>query len=318
VSATVSAVLSAPRYELGEIVLEHGALADLPARAGALGIAPAPALWGWGEVRGTARDLDELAVASGAATLAAAGGRCAVDAVILCSTRFPGGAEEHGGFVGRILAGLGLRDVAFHGLTLHRCANLLAAISLATVLVEAGVHRDVLVVTTDRIAAAETRVQKYALFSDGAASCVVSAQAHSGGAYEILATAAARDLGALHHDDEISADLARSANDSLLAGTGLELADIAAVMHANLVTPVVMMKERQAGFTAAQLDAANISRFGHCFAADPLINLVDRGRLGHVPPRGHVVLTTSVPGERHAVLLRHLPAIHAADQELAS
>jgi len=317
----MTTVLSAPCYELGETVVAHAAIADLTARAGALGIAPAPAMWGWGEVRSTARDLAEIAIATGAATLAAAGSGCDIDAVILCSTRFPGGAEEHGPFVGRILSGLGLRDVAFHGLTLHRCANLLAATALASALVAAGVHRDVLVVTTDRVPDTESRVQKYALFSDGGASCVVSRQAHSGGSYEIVATANARDLTALDHDDTISADLARAANKSLLARTGLELADIDAVMHANLVIPVVMLKERQAGFSAAQLDAANISRFGHCFAADPLINLVDRGRLGHVPMGGHVVLTTSVPGERYAVLLRHLPdSIRAAstDQELAS
>ncbi|MCY7364783.1 MAG: hypothetical protein LH469_05650 [Frankiaceae bacterium] len=301
----MSPVLSAPRYVLGEIVVPHTDIDDLAARSDELGMAPTASLWGWGDVRGTALGLEDLAIASATETLRAAGAP-RIDALILCSTRFPGGAEEHGGFVGRIIAGLDLGDVAFHGLTLHRCANLLAAIALASALVAAGVHRDVLVLTTDRVPDTDTRVRKYALFSDGAASCVVSSRGYPGDSYEIVATANTRDLRALDHDDEISADLARAATENVLAGTGLAVSNISAVMHANLVTPVVMLKERQAGFTRAQLDAANITRFGHCFAADPLINLVDRGLLGHVPMAGHTVLTTSVPGERYAVLLRRL------------
>lgn len=301
--ATPPVLLSAPRYVLGETVLEHTALDDLPARADALGMQPVAALWGWGSVRRTELTLEELAIRSARSTLEAAG-IGSVDGLVLCSTRFPGGAETHGGFVQRIAAGLDLTDVAFHGLTLHRCANLLAAIQLASALVAAGVHRDVLVVTTDRIGPAETRVEQYALFSDGAASCLISQRAYGPDSYQIVSCASARDLTRLDWANEISADLAREVNHSLLAGTGLDLADVRAVMHANLVTPLVMLKERQSGFRAEQLYAGNISRFGHCFAADPLINLVDRGALGHLRVFDHVVLTTSVPGERFAILLR--------------
>jgi 3-oxoacyl-[acyl-carrier-protein] synthase-3 len=300
-----SVVLTAPRYILGEIEQSHDGIEDLSSRTEEFRMPNAPGLWGWGQIRRTMLDLDELAIRTARATLADAGADPAsVDGLVLCSTKFPGGAEAHGGFVQRIAHGLGLRDAAFHGLTLHRCANLLAGIQLACVLVSAGIHRRVLVVTTDRVEPEASRVEQYALFSDGAASCLISHGPSTSDSYEIVSCASGRDLAALEWQNEISADLAREVNRDLLAGTGLELPDIKALMHANLVTPLVVMKERQAGFSADQMYVANTRRFGHCFAADPLINLVDRGTLGHLRVDDHVILAASVPGERFALLLR--------------
>jgi 3-oxoacyl-[acyl-carrier-protein] synthase III len=65
-----------------------------------------------------------------------------------------------------------------------------------------------------------------------------------------------------------------------------------------------MMKERQAGFSADQLYLGNIARIGHCFAADPLINLVDRAALGEIGDGSYCLLATSVPGSRAGALLR--------------
>ena len=75
-------------------------------------------------------------------------------------------------------------------------------------------------------------------------------------------------------------------------------------MHANLFLPLVAMKERQAGFSARQLYTANVTRLGHCFAADPLVNLVDQEQAGRIREGGHYVLAVSVPGSRVTVLLR--------------
>src|SRR5262249_54057509 len=149
-------------------------------------MAPQPRLWGWGRYRRTGRSLAELAVAAGRATMGTAGADpSTVDALVLCCTRFPGGAETHGSFVAQIAAGLDLPDVAFTGITLNRCTGLLAAIDVAEAYVASGRHRTVLVVTTDRVADEGTRLHPFALFSDGAAGCLVSAAAHGGTGYEI-------------------------------------------------------------------------------------------------------------------------------------
>ncbi|WP_020548271.1 hypothetical protein [Embleya scabrispora] len=307
--STTAAYLHGAGYVLGENEVHHTEIANLGARAEELRMAPAPDLWGWGNVRRTEHSLEALAAESATATMrAAATAPSEVDAVVLCSTRIPGPSEGHGSFMETFLTEAGLGDIPFYGQNLNRCVNLLAALDTATAFVEAGRYRRVLVVTTDRAAHEDDRVAGYALFSDGAASCLVTAEGEIEGGYEILACASAQDRGSLAHANEISADLARTVNERLLTPAGMKPGDVAGLMHANIFKPVVVMKERQAGFTPTQLHLDNITRIGHCFAADPLINLVDRAAAGHVEPDRHYMLAAGVPGQRIGVLLRRARA----------
>jgi 3-oxoacyl-[acyl-carrier-protein] synthase III len=312
-------------YVLGERAVDYTDIEDLDELARRFALAPNAGLWGWGTVRTTGRDLAELAADTGAVTLRAAGtGAASVDALVLCANRIPGPAEGHGRFVADVLTGIGLGDIPCYGQTLNRCVNLLAGLDVARALVTSGRHRRVLVITTDRVAAGVARISQFALFSDGAASCLVtsdpgaaSAQdtgthadtgtgASDGGRYELLDCATAQDTATLDWTSEISSDLARQVSDRLLTPAGLKLGDIAGLMHANLFKPLVVMKERQAGFSAEQLYLGNIPRVGHCFAADPLINLVDRAALGHLSPGSYCLLAASVPGSRIGALLRRV------------
>jgi 3-oxoacyl-[acyl-carrier-protein] synthase-3 len=305
---SVPVFLRAPRYVLGEVELDHSTISSLPARAEEYRLAFNAALWGWGSVFRSERGLEAMAIDSGSATLRSAGADPAsVDALVLSSSDVGEAARDHGRFAATVLTGLGLGDIAFYGLGLNRCVNLLAALDVASALVAGGRHRTVLVITADRVAAAEDGVLPYALLSDGAASCLVTAEDAGRGRYQLLSCAVAQDARSMDWRSEISSDLARRVNDALLAPREMVLADVAGLMHSNIFKPLVAMKERQAGFTQEQIYTDNIARVGHCFAADPLINLVDRSALGHVQPDRHYLLASSVPGSRIGVLLRRLP-----------
>jgi 3-oxoacyl-[acyl-carrier-protein] synthase-3 len=300
--------LRGPSYVLGERELDHTGIENLGELAARFKMAPSPGLWGWGAVRVTERDLEDLAADSGTATLRAARmDPAAVDALVLCSNRIPGPAEDHGRFVQRVLTGTGLGDIPCYGQFLNRCVNLLAGLDVARALVTSGRHRTVLVITTDRVAPGADRMSQFALFSDGAASCVVTAEVSQAEdetcGYLLLGCATAQHTADLEWSSQISADLARQVTGALLDLLGAKLGDVAALMHANLFKPVVMMKERQAGFSAEQLYLANIPRLGHCFAADPLINLVDRTARGDVRLGQKAMLAASVPGSRIGALL---------------
>lgn len=300
--------LTGARYVLGETDAHHTTIENLPERAREFGMPPKAELWGWGNVRRTERSIEDLAVESGRASLdAAAFEPDSVDGLILCSTRFPGGPRTHGAFVETIMGGIGLDHAAFTGVTLNRCANLLVALRLAQALVVAGQHRRVLVVTTDRITDESTRMENFALFSDGAAACVVSDEPGEGESCEILGSTSAQLPRALDWSNEISPHLAREVNERLLGPLDMKSGDLDGLLHANLYKPVVALKERQAGFTSEQLFTDNIARIGHCFAADPLINLVDRSTAGALRDGGRYMLASSVPGVRVGVLLHKLP-----------
>ncbi|WP_052868897.1 3-oxoacyl-ACP synthase [Streptomyces niger] len=306
------AYLSAPSYVLGEHEADHTTIANLHARAREFGMPPKAALWGWGTVRRTAKSLETLAVESGTAALRAAGvDPGTVDGLIVCSTKFPGGPRTHGRFVEAVMTGIGLGDAAFTGITLNRCTNLLVGLRTAHALVAAGQHRRMLVLSSDRITDESVRMENFALFSDGAAACVVGAEPHGVDAYEMVGGASAQDPTSLDWSNEISSDLARLVNERVLTAADMKPGDLDGVLHLNLFKPLVVMKERQAGFSADQLFLDNISRVGHCFAADPLINLVDRGTAGQLRDHGHYLLAASVPGVRVSVLLHKLPAVPA-------
>jgi 3-oxoacyl-[acyl-carrier-protein] synthase-3 len=295
------------RYVLGEEEVDHADLEDMAELAARFRLAPKAELWGWGTIRVTHRELEDLAADTGRATLAAAGlDPAGIDAVVLCSNRIPGPAEGHGEFVRLMLTGIGLGDIPCYGQNLNRCVNLLAGLDVARALVLSGRHHRVLLITTDRVAHGADRMSQFALFSDGSASCVVAAdpgEPAAAGCYELLGCATAQDTATLEWTNEISSDLAREVNDRLLTAADMKIGDVAALMHNNLFKPLVVMKERQAGFSPAQLYLGNIPRIGHCFAADPLINLADREALGHVEAGGYCLLAASVPGSRIGALL---------------
>jgi 3-oxoacyl-[acyl-carrier-protein] synthase III len=292
-------------YVLGEREVHHTSIDNLPELADRLHLAPNAGLWGWGTIRTTGRDLADLAAETGRATLATAGvSGPDVDALLLCSNRVPGPAEGHGQFVAGVLTGIGLGSIPFYGQSLNRCVNLLAGLDVARTFVAGGRYRRVLVITTDKVAEGADRMSQFALFSDGAASCLVAADAGENASYELLGCASAQDTATLEWTNEISSDLAREVTGLLLAPHGLKVGDLAALAHANLFKPLVVMKERQAGFSAEQLYLDNIPRLGHCFAADPLINLVDRDALGHLRPGHYCQLASSVPGSRIGALLK--------------
>jgi 3-oxoacyl-[acyl-carrier-protein] synthase III len=292
-------------YVLGEREVGYADIPDLPRLAASFGLVPDPGLWGWGTIRATDRDLAELAADTGRRTLLAAGvNPSGVDALLLCSTRVPGPADGHGGFLARVLTGIGLGDLPFYGQNLNRCVNLLAGIDVARAFVLAGRYRRVLVITVDAVAEGAATMSQFALFSDGAASCLVSADPGSADSYEVLGCAVAQETAALEWMSQISSDLARQVNERLLVPPGLKLGDVTALLHVNLFKPLLVMKERQAGFREDQLYLDNIPRTGHCFAADPLINLVDRVALGHLDEGHYAMLAASVPGSRFGVLLQ--------------
>lgn len=302
---TGGVVLRAPRYVLGETSINHTEIdgfADFVDRRRML---PDARIWGWGAVHRTALDTAALAVRTGRQTLrAAAVEPCEVDALVLCSTTFPAEVAAHGELIASVLRGLGL-NVPVTGITLNRCANMLVGLRVAAAMVAGGRHRTVLVLTADRIAAESARITDFALFSDGAASCLVTQRSEGASeSFQWVADAYAQDPVALGQGNEISADLARMANKMLFAEAGIGIEAIDSLLHNNIYLPIVTMKELQAGFDQSQLDTSNTTRVGHCFAADPLINLADRSSAGSIRAGGLCLLASSISGLRVCVLLQ--------------
>ena len=291
------------RYVVGE---SEGSMDAMPGRSAFLAahqMLDDRALWGWDRYRVSSRSAADLAAASARLTLDGfPGGADGIDAIVLCGARFPSDIDSHADVVGRFLDILELDRAVPYGATLNRCATLLSGLTIAEALVASGRHRAVLVAAADKVERPEERLRSFAVFSDGAASCVLAAEGP--GEYTFVASAAAVERAGMTPEGEVSSDLICRVHVDLKDRIGVAVQDIRRLAHNNLFRPIVMMKEQQAGFRPDQLYLDNIGRIGHVFASDPMINLVDLTDVGAVDSGDVVALGSSVSGARFCALLR--------------
>ncbi|MDH3658633.1 MAG: 3-oxoacyl-ACP synthase [Alphaproteobacteria bacterium] len=302
---TSDPVLLAPHYVLGEHRRMAADIEGLSTFFEASQMIDDLALWGLDRFHSTDQAAASLGIDSGRETLRLAGVRTEdVSALLICATQLEGDTEAHAALVRRYLEGLGLdHDIFVAGITLGRCTCLLSGLRLAESLVRSNMHNNVLVIAADRFEHDHERLKSFALFSDGAASCIVSRPDSGNGGYRILDSAYASQIDAMAETGQISADLTRRVTARLTARLPLAIEDVKALMHSNIYTPVVAMKEQQGGFARSQLCFENIADKAHCFGADPIINLVDRERSGGIEAGDLLMLASSIPGARVGMLL---------------
>jgi len=298
--------LSGAAVRLGAHERTADSLEGLEEFFAANGLSADPGLLGMGRFH-EAEDDGELALAAARDCLGAAGTEPGdVEALILCSSRFRGETGDHAAAMHRLLTGLGLAPDFTAGVTMNRCASFLAGLRLAEAMVRAGQVRTCLAITADRFATDAERLRPFALFSDGAAACLVGAAPASGPCYRVAGSAAATDPAAASETARISGAMVQRANTALARISGHTIAEHARVLPTNVFTPIVMVAEAQGGATTGTLYLDNIVRRGHVFAADPLVNLVDLEASGAVVPGSRLWLAATVPGLRVALSLERL------------
>jgi 3-oxoacyl-[acyl-carrier-protein] synthase III len=301
--ATVATRIDAVAYELGEQEMNYADMPDLAGTLGRLGLHNEPDVWGFGRYRRTEREPAELAIVCAQRTLVASGAMPQdIDAVLLCSVAFPADVRLQRAFTHRILSGLGMSNKPLLGVTMSRCATLTCGIRLADDLIASGRYRNILILSCDAIEDETTRFEPFAIFSDAAASCLLSNA--GGGGFEIVRTVQASQATAADSDGpDAGGRLAARANREL-AQRQVEPRSLRKVFHDNLFKPIVAMREQTAGFDSSQLFLDNINVIGHCFGCDPLINLVDFCAATPPMPGSMLGLFSGTPGVRSGVVLR--------------
>ncbi|VFR39128.1 hypothetical protein ANDA3_1573 [plant metagenome] len=290
-------------YSLGEDAHDWDDLPDVDEALARMGLSREPELWGWGQYRRTRGQPVDLAVASARRTLAETGVMPGdIDAVLLCAAVFPGGVNEHRADTHRFLNSLGLDHAPLLGLTLSRCATLVCGIRLADDMLASGRYRHILVASFDAIRDEHERLASFALFSDAGASCLLSQEALPG--YRLVASVAAMQATAGASDGlDGGGRLAAQANRQL-SHASLQPSQLDKVCHDNLFLPILSMREQMAGFARPQLYLDNVTRLGHCFGCDPLINLADHAASSPLPDGVLLGVYSGTPGVRAGLVLQ--------------
>lgn len=292
------AVLTAVRYKLGEQAESFSNAEGY----GTIQMPHKPALWGWGEFRRTDLSIPELCAGTAKQTIAGFQfGPSEIDCVILCA----GFSEDNRispDSIPHMLSGLGVVNASVISIASDGCDAMLSAISIADAMVEQGKFGSVLVVTANKATSRQLRFQRYGIFSDAASSCVVTKRPTVG--FDIVGSALVADQGNASTEPNFGSELACRTNGILFSGINVAIQNVAQVFCNNIYLPVLTLKELEAGFTPDQIFTENVSRIGHCYASDALINLQDYCTKRNVRLGEYMVLAADAPGTRVSVLLQ--------------
>jgi 3-oxoacyl-[acyl-carrier-protein] synthase-3 len=292
-------ILTSVQYVLGDKCLNyqeaHGyAETELPAL---------PDLWGWGDYFQSTKDINEFEIEAAEMALEEAQlERADITAVVFCNTASSNGCEEKSDNKKAVLDSLGLKNAYPITIQTNGCDSLLMGINIATGLLSSGESGAILVVAADKTLPISERFKRYGIFSDSSCACIVTT--HQVHGYDILNSRFVSEVETMYEEASFTTDLAIEINNSLLSANGYSMSDVSMVFTNNLFKPISQLKEVEAGADKNKIYQKNISRIGHCYSNDSLINLSDYAK-DTVDIGGQLfLLFADSPGLRTGLLIK--------------
>jgi 3-oxoacyl-[acyl-carrier-protein] synthase III len=282
--------LSAIKYEHGE----PRYLADLDEPAARELAAPEHGL-----VRYRASDQETWQLARLVAERTLARSAARPDLLIYVTDSDPDPAES----LPRIVGELGQPGLAYVAVRGHGCGSLGPSLALAADALHSARRDRVLLVLADRVASGP-RVMPSGLsvFSDGAASCLVTREdaATCGRRDKVIALATrnhaqAGEVGAAAGSLLTIAATAAAATTEVLGAAGRRVEDFRHVLFANYRVTSQQFLASAMGFPPEALLLGELGRFGHCFGADILVTLDTLAAAGRISPEDRLLASATGP-----------------------
>lgn len=296
--------ISAPSYVVGEIPLPVDDLPGKQERLAEYGMPDLRELWGWDKCRKTDRSAADLACDAVAGVFVGSGvAPSQVDAIVLCCSD-AGNYYDQNRFLGELAGRLGVGRVFMTWVSGAGCASLFSAVKIATAFVSAGTFTNVLVLTVDRIADDATRLQRFGVLSDGACALLVRPVADAD--FAIHGIAVRSCPASLVHggqDFQSKCALIQSVFDQLQGKVAFDFDAAPRLFGSNLFLPVQELETSALPLDGLMAHQSNIARYGHCYAADPVINLVDFYADPDHVGLSHSIMASSAHGHFGMILL---------------
>lgn len=293
----------APSYVIGEDVQPVESLANRTEMLQAFGMPDRPSLWGWEAYRRSRRSAVELARDSAMQTLADSGLQASdIDALIVCN----GGGLNYfrqNAFLAELADAVGLRCDYVSWIGGAGCTSLCSATKTASALVRSGDHANILIVTVDKYEDDAVRFQRFGVFSDGACSFILRGRGAID--YALVGVASASSLASLRSGEQDLAEKCRLIQTVFQrAGAGVDFPYAGSVLStSNVFLPIQQLEQSVFPVKGLQTYRKNTARYGHCSAADPVINLVDYREEAGERAASHAVLAWSAYGHFGVMLL---------------
>lgn len=259
-------------FTLGEEKIWYRDLPAIEERIQTLQIPDDEELWEWGWCRRATRDYDaHVAHGYGDVVRYVQASGVRIDAVLAC------GPVQHDAerFAERLSADV-LPQIDGAAGRLRRiddfdCANALQGVADARALIASGAE-NVLVLAGEKLENEQIRFRSYSVFSDFTFALLLSADT-AGCDYEVLDLEMGRDEQPAEDTSRILVrTLEKEIGVALLARNGISAEDVTKFFYLNLFPPIAEMKTKDSGFAARHF-YSEARESGHCYGADPFMNL---------------------------------------------
>ena len=260
------------------------------------------------------RSVSDLGVSSFRKSLSAAGlAPNDIDAIVFCSSTYPGRVSSLQMELEARLRVLQMRRANLHLLSFGRCSNVASALLLAESLIAQGSARRVGIITADKHApelGPRNSQNNTQVMSDAAASCIIG---EGMSAFEIRCVVRRSDLtitsDALVGPAAVRVEAYTNYHRLIreLQLHGLHLPD--AVVTHNMALCSMRAMASELGVPTGLLIEDNVASMGHAFGADGLVNLqTSRERLSRTNDRCRVVMLLTGVNTHSLVQVDIMPA----------
>jgi 3-oxoacyl-[acyl-carrier-protein] synthase-3 len=273
-SGLAQAGLARVQYVIGEIAIDVDSLPNKTAVLEAHQMPNIKEVWGWEYCRKSSRDALALAIDTSARSLGNAIAPGEIDAIIVCCGDRLNYYEQNR-FIAQLAGALQLDRFQSHWLGGSGCVTLFSAVKLASGMVATGAAQNILVVAVDSVPDDSMRFQRFGVLSDGACSFIVTDRNRAD--FAIIDTMVLSSTRTLEKTDDFQAKcaLVHEALDRFGQPHGYDFDRVEALFVANVFLPIQELEMSLLPADGSLVDHGNTARYGHCYAADPFINLVD-------------------------------------------
>lgn len=261
-------------YVIGEIILDVDSLPNRSEVLAANRMPDVKDVWGWEHCRRSDQRSVTLASQAASRTLAHGVDRSSIGAVIVCCGERLNYYEQNR-FLAELGGALDLGEFQSYWLGGAGCVTLFSAVGLARALLATGAVTNVLIVGIDKVADDAHRFQRFGVLSDAACSFIVGdAQRAEFTLIDAVTLSSSRTLDR-SEDFTAKCELIHSALDRFGRPQGFDFDRVEAIFGANVFLPIQELELSLLPIDSSLAYSDNIARYGHCYAADPFINLVD-------------------------------------------
>jgi hypothetical protein len=181
----------------------------------------------------------------------------------------------------------------------YNCVNLIYALHSSRS--RSGSNSSKLLLSIEALQDEKKRIGKYAIFSDYAVGVLLSESKPASGYRVLNSEIEVDDDISLNHDSVALATTDSDCLGRLLQIENMNVTDIEKVCYINVFDPIRNMKLRSLGLKADQIHRPGSPNLGHCFGADPFLQLNECRSV-----TGKILLLSSGPGLSGGVIVQSI------------